>query len=61
MKRVKYIAIVTARKNSEKVKNKNLKIINKKFITVYNSKIKKKIQFGATRSNSTSEDIRTCN
>lgn len=30
MKRVKYIAIVTARKNSERVKNKNLKIINKK-------------------------------
>ena len=29
MKRVKYIAIVTARKNSERVKNKNLKLLIK--------------------------------
>ena len=49
MKKVKYIAIVTARKNSERVKNKNLKIINKKPLLQFSLtavKKSKKIQFG---------------
>lgn len=47
MKKIKYIAIITARKNSERVKNKNLKIIKKKPLLQYSLtaiKKSKKIQ-----------------
>tara|TARA_B100001063_G_C16776848_1_gene566272 strand:+ start:1341 stop:2018 length:678 start_codon:yes stop_codon:yes gene_type:complete len=49
MKKIKYIAIITARKNSERVKNKNLKIIKKKPLLQYSLtaiKKSKKIQHG---------------
>ena len=49
MKRVKFIAIITARKNSKRIINKNLKIINKKPLLQFSLmavKKSKKIQFG---------------
>lgn len=54
MKKIKFVGIITARKNSERVKNKNLILINKKPLLKYSLmalKKSKKINHGFITSN----------